>query len=242
MKARLGILAGLTVAALSTAANAAIIATVTPVNPPLTNSFGETVTGYSAFILSLSGTSGEMVAAVNAGGAGTTGITGPLLQMWDYAATAKSTSYFPTPTEFGTSGQGSLGGLNGQDYGLDSHFLLNPTQLAVVNAPNEDNAAKHNTPATYAANTPGDDGADVWGMGSFLTMNAGIAGPFQSSSVQIAYVIIPTGQSAHYDLQVSDAVGNVTALSGNISGVPEPASLGMLAMGGAALLVRRKKA
>lgn len=235
-----------------TAANAApftqtvgdVTLTVTNLGVP-TNDFGENVTGYTAYDVSLSTNDGSNITSMAFGGAGFTGFQGPLLQEWDYTVNKKGqATYSPTPDVQPNATQG--GGLNGQDYGLDSHFLLNMSNFLVQTPPTEDNPALHNASASYAPGSPGDDGGDVWGIGTSLVTNvAGNGAANDFPSFDVAYLVIPSSGFVSYSFAATtDANGSPQSnFAGSIPSAvtPEPASLGLLAVGGMALLARRKR-
>jgi hypothetical protein len=217
--------------------------TVTTIGTP-TNSFGETVTGYTAYDVSVATTDGSHITALSFSGTGLTGFTGPLLQEWDYVTKKGNTTYTPTPDIAPAAGMNNGGGLNGEDYALDSHFLFNLANYLVLASPAEDNPAKT---GSTTPGTPGDDGSDVWGIGTNLSSNVAgnVAVTPDPTSVDAAYLVIPNSGIVNYNFAiVSDKNGGTQAnFLGTIPGAatPEPASLGVLAIGGAALLARRKK-
>lgn len=243
--------AALTLAAVGSAAKAAVFTqtvgnvtiTVTPVAVNPSNDFGETATGYTAYLVQASSANNiTAVAAAGTGAATETGFTGPMLQEDDYVVSRGTKKVTLTPTMSVATGEAN------SDYSLDSHFLIPANGLTAAPgfAPTEDNSSAVLTgPQSTAVGAPAADGFDEWGNGTSLT-GAYALGTGTTHSLDLAWLVIPTGSTVAYDFNIFT---DVTSANGaQFDGViptgtvntPEPASLGVLALGGVALLRRRK--
>jgi hypothetical protein len=98
----------------------------------------------------------------------------------------------------------------------DSHFLLLDSEELIVTAPAEDGP----------------------GTGSFLTATMGLG--IVEQDLSIAQIVIPVGQSVQLTTTVANGAGDETGINVPINALPEPATLGLLAMGGLAVIRRRR--
>lgn len=186
------------------AAQAAVIVNVQPLASP-----GE---GLSAFKVVLVSDTNK-IAAVECGGAFTTGFTGALYQNYPYGAVT-------TPL------LSSFTGFAGTDIAIDSHFL--PAFDTLVGTPVEDRVA--NGLGVFP---------NSFGVGTFLKATGGFTAANQVYSLDLAQIVIPAGESVNYNMQVSVQGEAAQVLSGTI---PEPATLALLTLGGVAALIRRRRA
>jgi len=117
-------------------------------------------------------------------------------------------------------------------------------------APLEDsNNSSAGAPNGVPINPTTNDSFYVYGMGTFLRESLTISndtanGKPQPSSVPIAYVIVKQGSVINVNTRIFDNNNTDFFLSTNIQAgtIPEPASVGVLAMGALALMARRRKA
>lgn len=112
------------------------------------------------------------------------------------------------------------------DIGKDSHFLLTDAQIIVPSggAPTEDGGAV----------APGS-------LGTFLTGIFAIDNAARQDTLPFAYLVIPDGQQVHMLGGTSDPAGQTLFPIDLWIGIPEPASLILLGLGGLGVLVRRRR-
>ena len=209
---------GATLLAITSAAEAAVVVNVTTVTPTQ-NSVA--LGGYTGYVLTLVTTDDANITAVDFGGTANNsrGFFGPFLQRTAIAADEDGNSVFTsTPVSTSTTN-------------YDTHILR--TSRLDVAAPSEDNNGI-NPPGA-----PADNASSDYGTGSFLKGVFGLTAPF-GSSVPIAYLVLPTGQSFTYSGQIATTSGQFDVSGGNAA-VPEPASLGLAAVASIGLLARRRK-
>lgn len=126
--------------------------------------------------------------------------------------------------------------------GLDTHFLFGPADVISVVAPAEDQGV--------AASPLG----GMYSFGSYLIGDVGLLGGNASASWSIAqFVLADPGQplmatSYQAEGSVMDAFFKLAGQGGNsedvafsLVPVPEPATMSLLAIGGVAALIRRRK-
>ena len=232
--------AAATVAAATAGAYAAVVSSVTDLGAPTitngTTGFVTTYGGFEAFLLTISTTDGTPISAVNFGGTAsspTFGIAGTSLLQRASLVTDPDTgtttrTLTPQSTALNNSGTSNT---------FDSHWLTPASQAATVAAPAEDNNGV-NLPGG-----PADTTASDYGTGTMLTETVGILGASQSSTLPLAYVVIPRTAIATYNGTVS-VQGVATPVSGTfaVSAVPEPATAGLAAAAAVGLLARRRRA
>lgn len=232
-------------AAAASSAQAAVSLVIVPVT--LTNA--TLSTNWTGYELKLVADAGQTVAGFDLTN-GVTGITGNIHQRWTFnfdpdtgdplPDNPSPTGNFPTnPAAF--AGSDSFFGFN------QSLLLSNPNQLTEDN----DQANGSNPPYTRS---PINDGALVsggfdFGVGTSMTGSGVIASQNQPATLNLAFIIVPKGTApsfngvAHFQGVATDSNGGHTLIDQDIGGpVPEPASLGVLAMGTVALLAKRRKA
>jgi hypothetical protein len=179
------------------------------------DSIGHTATGWTGYLLTVTADPGQTVTALDFGSstASTNGIFGPLLQnYWN----SKASNIGQTPLSHDQNGQGpDL--VNGGSGGLDSHFLGDASQLAIVNSPfeNSDHINPGNgVPANDASNS------DFYGTGSFLHGVYGIPGAIQRNSFPTAYLVLRNGTGVNFSFDVAEQSGSSHVQSGVIGTPP----------------------
>jgi hypothetical protein len=63
-----------------------------------------------------------------------------------------------------------------------------------------------------------------------------------TSNIPLGTLVVPVGTTVNLSGFAAGNTGPSTAISATNLGIPEPASLGVLALGGLALIARRRKA
>jgi hypothetical protein len=220
-----------------------------------------TLSGYTGWVLTVTVNGGTPnMSAVDFGEANGGFISAPsaMLQTWTYndVDTSGNPSYDTAanpskwaPLVFSSIGNASSTANNPAN--ADSHFLgLNQT-VTTPNAPE----ANFITPAgaygsfnSFTSSDTSDPDPNNWlqatgvQYGTTLTMAGAFGIPVAASTVKVAYIVLPNGVTPNNPVgaNVADTTGHFTEVTFNP--VPEPASIGVLALGGLALLARRRKA
>jgi hypothetical protein len=205
------------------------------------------LTGYSAYRLDFITNNGK-ITAVDFSAEGQAGkvLTGSFHQYWQLSKSAKNNAVSLLSKSF----QNTTATNNTSVDSYDSHFLVDPAQITVGSALDEDNDAYTGGttlgPSTSpfssfnvngAASTPNDG----WGQGSTMRGAWGIQAAFQQSVYSAVYLVLPDTGGAFGPVvaQVADAGGlqNVPIV---ITLIPEPTSLVVLAVV-PTLLARRRR-
>ena len=144
---------------------------------------------------------------------------GPMNQVWLFGG------FLETPAN-PTVGDPTVnpGVLSAAQNAADSHLLFTPT--VVTNAPHEDKNAT---------------GTGSW-LANSATMNMafGLEQTQRSSAFQLAQIVVPEGQLVRF---VTDLASDLTGLKTHVDmtlPIPEPATVGLLAAGCIALIIRRR--
>jgi len=219
---------------------------------------GETVAGFDF---------ANAAIAVANGVTGTVGISGPIEQKW-ISKKSSGAEVLGPPTSIGgedvevdptdpTTNPDDSYWYNaipsGNSYASIQNLFEN-NNLANLPAGHTNQVDGYNaSPETDVAYTATKNGVD-YGVGSLMTLAATINIADQTSSLDIAFVITPisgtgtledgfiTGIPITFKGVAIDNFGTVSPISSiiNTDNVPEPASLGILAVGSVGLLLRRK--
>jgi hypothetical protein len=192
------------------------------------------MTGYTGYVLRLT----SSIGVVTGFDFSNVKITGPMAQRF------AADSDFDNNPEQTPVGQNPSAGNN--PLNADSHFI---NLSYSVGSPFVENLTDTSgTSSPYAGlNTPG---GVTYGSGNSLGGAAGINAVNQAGSVDVAYIVVKDGDQVGFlGAAASEAIIGQASISNLITAatpatppVPEPASLGVLALGGVALLARRRKA
>ena len=182
----------------------------------------ESLLAFTLTVINTTGDSGYDATAFDGSDFGNTGITGTLHQHY-------SAVFDPPPTATAT--------LDSTSYAtaIDTHFLFMLADLLVVEAPREDVSLATSAEATDAG-VPFDGFADT-DFGEFLT---GIFAVDGAPSLPLAYIVVPTDSVVTLNFFISGTSGGEQIDTSFSGPVPEPASMSLLALGGLALLKRRR--
>jgi hypothetical protein len=220
---------GAALLATTSLANAAITVDVVNLGTPTNGTV--TLTGYTAYRISLTSTTGSNITSItlgNVSGDTTSGIFATMLQRASLDPDAGTRTLTPQ-----SSVQNNQAGTNS----FDSHFL-EVTPLLTFGGFIEDNTGA-NLPGS-----PNDTATSDYGTGTFL--KASYSPATFAPSVAVAYVVLPSTAGAVINgfAATTDSGNPNLAFTGVIGSapIPEPASLGVLALGGMALVARRRKA
>jgi hypothetical protein len=222
--------------------------TVLNINPALA------AAGWSAYVITLTPDASSKVVTVEFANdlqakGGIIGISGNVHQTWVIDPDTGTTN--PTPIGLAaTSGVNPANTSSGG--GRDSYFLNSGYYTVSVATPFQETnnlANGANPPYTVSPLADIPDTRD-FGVGTLLkfTGAADPAGVTAGASVNIAYIIAPTDGSNPNNLVVArgyalDLQNNAFFFNVPVNApIPEPASLGVLALGGLALLARRRRA
>jgi len=188
-------------------ASAAIVVTATAQTGVAHDSFGDTAAGYTGYLITVSVDTGDIVAAVDMGSAANSpnGIFGTLLQDWATATKKGVTTFTPTPV--GSTANDT----NGSSTGTDSHLLILGANRADVTSPFEDNPNATTPVPPSPVGAPPQDASDTWGNGTYLHGVFGVSGG--SNTMNLAYVVMPTGSKGSFQIDVSEipAAGGATS-------------------------------
>jgi autotransporter-associated beta strand protein len=188
---------------------------------------------------------------------GTIGISAPLHQRWGIGF--DNNALKPTPSSAATSLDASSTTLRRDSVFLNSTYY----NVAVTDAFTENNNLQNGTAPTGSplADVPTNpdtetDGANH-GVGSIMTFSGAANVATALGTLNVAFVIVPSGgtwvpgynasalatvQGAALDPSSTDKTKAFPVRLSYVSAIPEPASLGVLALGGLSLLARRRKA
>jgi hypothetical protein len=211
----------------ATAASASVNLTVTSLGAASDGT--TTYTGFTAYKVTATTTNGAKITSITLGNVNNAnpgaGASGAFLQAWSSDGFG---GFNPTP---------AFAVLNGVSAAsLDSHFLLTTQRTGDLLL------AEDNNFINPAGGPP--DGTLNFGTGSTLTGVFGIGSASQASSMDVLYLVLPNAAAATIVGQIATDENTNYDVVTNVGGapVPEPASLGVLALGGVALLARRRKA
>jgi hypothetical protein len=186
-----------------------------------------TATGYRGWTIVLTSDTGNISGVdIDSGGGG---IFGQLIQRW---TSSGEDGTYDTPSPNGNNQNTATGVGN-----LDSHVLNpggNPANILSAVPPNED-AVFGATIPPFPANGP----TSGFGRGTFIKGAFGIAGPAQSNTYQLAYIVIPEGSEASVvgSASVATAGGTFTVPIR----VPEPGTISLVGLSALGLLARRRR-
>jgi len=237
--------AALGLAAAAQAAPVDIVLTPVATNPVGLN--GTVGNGYTAYEVKLVAAAGNKISAadfstVNAGQGINRGIFGPLLEQRksNVAAPSHDAIY---------AGAGAVPATYADytrdtDFNLDSYFVNYPSYEAPAGSGtfHDFSVSMSNGSEDFTTTTsiPA-SGTTAWRTGSFLRSTTSIAGEAQTNQHVLAYIVIPTGSVGQLSMNgsVSTAQGTFDA---TLAPVPEPATLGLAAVGACGLFARRRRA
>ena len=239
------ILAGAVVAAVgANAANATITVSVTQIPLAGTTFYGNVLNanGWTSFKITLTADAASQTvggvdfATPNGVGSNLSGnnwgIFGTFQQDWIPGKKGST----PTPTDV-------IPASNPND-GYDSFWTsaMNSGFSPVDNPSEDNNSVNVASNPPYNGSPGADDAFDDVGVGTFLKVSGSFTAG-QQAVLDVAYIIVPT--NLPWSIHGVAADGTPQALKFPIDfsyPVPEPASLGVLALGGLAFLARRRKA
>lgn len=237
-------LAAAAVAGLGFAANASAAVTFTWVNdgaPTVPASLSPTtMNGWTGYTLHVTSDSGNITAVdfTTVNGAAITGI------MAQRTPDNDGTGTYNAADDSSATGTANNSATNINN--SDSHFLPLAANIAVGTALAETFTGPGNNPYASFSSTPGNPTAAFYGVGNQLSGAFGVVATAQSNSMDLAYIVVQNGTQVSFaNASVATTGGTFTGLtstSPNSAPAPEPASLGVLALGGLALIARRRKA
>lgn len=196
-----------------------------------TDALSNTLPGYTAYTMSVSTNKPTAfdVSVVDFGNIqfdANTGFNGPLALEDTYVKRAGTTTYTPVLSSTQTNGSSS-------SYGLGSHFLF--SQSANVAAGGNSDNFTQTTTGSFAGLSNG--GYLAFGTGTYLRGATGFYKANEVSTLPLAYLVIPNGQTISYNAQIVLNVAGAGPSNPdtiNVNGsipTPEPTTLGVFGLG-----------
>jgi hypothetical protein len=247
-------LAAAVVGLAATTAQAAFTVTVTE----QTLNANLTAAGWAGYLITITGEAGAKILTVDAnnaipdkGAPLAGGIYGPVLQRWVLDSTTNSDGTVVTQKTPISNGANPPG----QAARNDSLFLNGGYFPKITDSPNEDNngtnagTGTNDVPAVADADNGIFTNGSDFGIGSFMRFTAAAQDSTSAvSTLNLAFVVAKKDAGdVKFNAVVIDPDQNFTAFQNiSVNGpggppIPEPASLGVLALGGLSLLARRRR-
>jgi len=194
--------------------------------------------GWKAYVITAT-TTGTGINALDMNNSGW-GLTGTFHQVWSVEPVGFSTS---KGTYTGTTVSSSPYVAAAE--GADSGFLI--TLDVEADAAYEDSTGtgsiisdssifviKNGSKYVYSA------GSD-YGVGSELTVSGGYYAGNEAKTLDIAYIVVPANTLVTFAARIVDRNNDTADFNVSFNNVPEPATMGMLALAGAGLIARRRR-
>lgn len=230
------LLASAACAALATVAQAAPVATVVNLGVPDDGSSGPLV-GYHAYKVSISTGDSSVLQGFDFSNEGVAG------KDFEFATPIMHQQWFQNKKVIFTSEVGD--NINAAT-SYDSFLIIpgnDPARISVGSAQIEDN---NRTTSPFAGSNPAPNTGvgDVFGGGTFLRMAYGVVGAFQTSSNDVAYLVLSDAGVAQLPggLLATPAIATSAGTFPVEIRIPEPATAGLLGLGLLAGLARRRRA
>jgi len=219
--------------------------TATNINPVLA------AAGYAAYVVRVTADSGDRIGTVelandlqgNFNGASNVGITGPVHQNYQFqdedttVTPPKPAGIYATPFGWAAT-SGSNPNAAASSNGTDSFFLNSGYYSVAKLTPGE----TPNPPGASPLDANEDPFTNDYGIGTRMFFTGASDSASTNLTLNLAYIIaVKDAGNVNFRGYVINGQNVVTALSTVVNAVPEPASVGVLALGGLSLLARRRR-
>jgi hypothetical protein len=228
----------------SSSAPAAVIVTIIPRGVPVGSGGAPIAVGYHGYTIRLTENTGANITAVDLE-SGTNGLFGPFVQRW---TSSGGDGVYDTPTVNVT---GNNENLTNSVINFDSHLLQPGSPKADSNYVGKINFsedpgvpfAPSGTPVPPFGTNSDSAGFVVSALNGTIQGAFGINGAAQSSTLDLAYVVLPDGGVGFFPgtMLVAVAGGPPQLVVHPFGLIPEPATVLTLSLCGGMLLGRRRK-